>query len=95
MGMRFYTGSMFPANYRHNIFIAEHGSWNRSTKIGYRIERVQLEKIRLQKEIFAEGWLQDNEAWGKPVDILTASDGAMLVSDDMAGVIYRISYSQP
>lgn len=96
VGMRFYTGSMFPADYRHNIFIAEHGSWNRSTKIGYRIERVQLEKNKVtKKEIFAEGWLQDNEAWGKPVDILIASDGAMLVSDDMAGVIYRISYSQP
>ncbi|MXS84669.1 sorbosone dehydrogenase family protein [Nitrosomonas sp. HPC101] len=95
-GMRFYTGSMFPSEYRGNIFIAEHGSRNRSTKTGYRIERIQLEANKMmKKEIFAEGWLQDNEAWGRPVDILITMDGAMLVSDDMAGVIYRISYNQP
>lgn len=93
-GMRFYTGNMFPVEYQRNIFIAEHGSWNRSTKIGYRIERIQLDKNKVaKKEIFAEGWLQNNEAWGKPVDVLITSDGAMLVSDDMAGVIYRISYN--
>lgn len=96
MGIRFYTGNMFPAEYHGNIFIAEHGSWNRSTKTGYRIERAQIEANKvIKKESFAEGWLQDNEAWGRPVDILIITDGAMLVTDDMAGLIYRISYNQP
>lgn len=96
MGIRFYNGAMFPAEYHNNIFIAEHGSWNRSKKVGYQIERVQLNANRIaKKEIFAEGWLQENQAWGRPVDILVMPDGALLVSDDMAGVIYRISYNQP
>ncbi len=96
MGMRFYTGTLFPAEYHDGIFIAEHGSWNRSTKIGYRLEWVQLEVNKVaKKEIFAEGWLQENEAWGRPVDVLVMPDGALLVSDDMAGVVYRISYEQP
>lgn len=97
MGIRFYTGEMFPSEYRNNIFIAEHGSWNRSKKIGYRIERVQLDNASkiAKKEIFAEGWLQENEAWGKPVDVLVMPDGALLISDEMAGVIYRISYDKP
>ena len=95
MGMRFYTGSMFPAEYHNGIFIAEHGSWNRNTKIGYRLEWIQLnENETVKKEIFAEGWLQENEAWGRPVDVLVMPDGALLVSDDMAGVIYRISYDE-
>lgn len=96
MGMRFYTGTMFPAEYHNGIFIAEHGSWNRSTKIGYRLEWVQLEVNEVaRKEIFAEGWLQENEAWGRPVDVLVMPDGALLASDDVAGVVYRISYDQP
>lgn len=94
-GLQFYVGDMFPSEYRNNIFVAEHGSWNRSTKVGYQITRIQLNGNDVeQQEIFAEGWLQDNEAWGSPVDILTTPDGALLVSDDMAGVIYRISYDQ-
>lgn len=93
LGMRFYTGDMFPAGYRNQIFIAEHGSWNRSTPIGYRISIVRLEKNRAVKyETFAEGWLQSGEAWGRPVDVLVMPDGSMLVSDDHAGAIYRISY---
>jgi glucose/arabinose dehydrogenase len=93
LGMRFYTGSMFPAEYRNNIFIAEHGSWNRSRKIGYRIKRVALSGDKpVKHEVFAEGWLQGQTAWGRPVDVLVMPDGALLVSDDHAGAIYRISY---
>jgi len=93
LGMRFYTGSQFPAEYRHNIFIAEHGSWNRSKKIGYRIRRVVVSGAKAVKhEVFAEGWLQDESAWGRPVDVEVMRDGSLLVSDDHAGAIYRISY---
>jgi glucose/arabinose dehydrogenase len=93
LGMRFYTGSQFPAEYRDNVFVAEHGSWNRSQKIGYRVKRVVVEGGRAVKhEVFAEGWLQGQSAWGRPVDVQPMPDGALLVSDDQAGVIYRISY---
>jgi len=93
LGMRFYTGEMFPPAYRKQVFIAEHGSWNRSTPIGYRVTRVRLEDNRaLSYEVFAEGWLQGRRAWGRPVDVLVMPDGALLVSDDSADVIYRISY---
>lgn len=95
IGMRFYTGTMFPDRYRNQIFIAEHGSWNRSTPIGYRVMLVRLEEGRAKSyEVFAEGWLQDGTAWGRPVDVQVMPDGALLVSDDRAGVIYRISYSR-
>jgi glucose/arabinose dehydrogenase len=95
LGMRFYTGSMFPARYRNQIFIAEHGSWNRSIPIGYRITLVTVEKNQAVKyEVFAEGWLQQGRPWGRPVDIQVTPDGALLVSDDHAGVIYRISYRE-
>jgi glucose/arabinose dehydrogenase len=95
LGMRFYTGDMFPAGYRNQIFVAEHGSWNRSIPIGYRISIVRLEKNRAVKyETFAEGWMQSGEAWGRPVDVLVLPDGSMLVSDDHAGAIYRISYTK-
>ncbi len=94
LGMRFYTGAMFPAEYRNNIFIAEHGSWNRSRKNGYRITRVALSGNRpVRHEIFAEGWLRGPAAWGRPADVLVMPDGALLISDDQAGVIYRISYT--
>jgi len=94
LGMRFYTGKMFPAKYHNQIFIAEHGSWNRTVPIGYRIMLVRLEGNKaVSKEVFAEGWLQKGTAWGRPVDVLVMPDGALLVSDDRAGVIYRISYS--
>ena len=96
LGMRFYTGSMFPAAYKNNIFIAEHGSWNRSQKSGYRVMRVVTSPGRpAQREVFAEGWLQGQSAWGRPADVLVMPDGALLVSDDQAGVIYRISYQAP
>jgi glucose/arabinose dehydrogenase len=93
LGMRFYTGTMFPQQYRQQIFIAEHGSWNRSEPIGYRVTSVQLDKDQaVRYEVFAAGWLQREGAWGRPVDVLVMPDGALLVSDDSANVIYRISY---
>jgi glucose/arabinose dehydrogenase len=93
LGMRFYTGSQFPKEYRGQIFIAEHGSWNRSTKLGYRIMLVRLDGNEpVSYEPFAEGWLQGERVSGRPVDILVMPDGAMLVSDDHAGAIYRIRY---
>jgi glucose/arabinose dehydrogenase len=90
LGMRFYRGSMFPAEYRNRVFIAEHGSWNRSEKIGYRITTVNPGTERY--EVFAEGWLQGEQAWGRPADILVMPDGSLLVADDRAGAIYRITY---
>lgn len=95
LGMRFYTGTMFPKEYRNQIFIAEHGSWNRTVPIGYRIMSVRLKDNKVQShEVFAEGWLQGGRAWGRPVDVLVMPDGALLVSDDRAGAIYRIRYEQ-
>jgi len=94
LGMAFYTGRMFPAAYRNQIFIAEHGSWNRTTPIGYRISRVRLEGDRaVDYQGFAEGWLKGGSAWGRPVDVLVMPDGALLVSDDRAGAVFRISYA--
>jgi len=93
LGMKFYTGSMFPAQYRNQIFIAEHGSWNRTEPIGYRISLVRLEANRaVDYSVFAQGWLQQDRAWGRPVDVLVMPDGALLVSDDRAGAVYRIRY---
>ncbi|MBS1137900.1 MAG: putative L-sorbosone dehydrogenase, partial [Proteobacteria bacterium] len=95
LGMRFYTGTMFPARYRNQIFIAEHGSWNRSRKIGYRVMLVRLEGNKaVSYEPFAEGWLQGESAWGRPADVLVLPDGSLLVSDDGAGAIYRITYRE-
>jgi glucose/arabinose dehydrogenase len=95
LGMRFYTGTMFPEQYRGQIFIAEHGSWNRSVPIGYRITLVRLDDDRaISYETFAEGWLQGRSAWGRPVDVQVMPDGTMLVSDDLAGAIYRISWER-
>lgn len=94
LGLEFYTGTMFPESYRNQIFIAEHGSWNRSTPSGYRVMLVRLEgNTPVSYEPFAEGWLEEGRAWGRPVDIELLPDGSMLVSDDFADVIYRISYA--
>ena len=94
LGLEFYNGPMFPAEYQGQVFIAEHGSWNRSKKIGYRISLVRMEQGQPVKyEIFAEGWLQNEQVSGRPVDLLVLDDGSMLLSDDKAGRIYRISYS--
>lgn len=95
LGIRFYTGDAFPDEYRNQVLIAEHGSWNRSKKIGYRVSLVRLQNGRpISYEPFVEGWLDDEEVSGRPVDLLIAPDGAVLLSDDMNGVIYRISYSE-
>jgi glucose/arabinose dehydrogenase len=95
IGMRFYTGAMFPSEYQNQIFIAEHGSWNRSTPIGYRVMVARLDGNKVVKyEPFAEGWLQGSRAWGRPSDVLVMPDGALLVADDDADVIYRISYAK-
>jgi glucose/arabinose dehydrogenase len=96
IGMRFYVGRMFPERYRGGIFIAEHGSWNRSTPVGYRVTFVKLEGARaIAYEPFASGWLQGNVAGGRPADVLVMPDGALLVSDDKASRLYRISYTAP
>jgi glucose/arabinose dehydrogenase len=94
LGMRFYTGAQFPAEYRNQIFIAEHGSWNRSTKIGYRVMLVRLNgNDAVSYEPFAEGWKQGEQVWGRPADVEVMPDGSLLVSDDHAGCVYRISYT--
>ena len=95
LGMRFYTGTMFPAEYRGRIFIAEHGSWNRSRKSGYRVMQAKVENGKVvEYGVFAEGFLDvpSDSAWGRPVDIQQMPDGSILVSDDHAGAIYRIAY---
>ncbi len=95
LGMEFYTGNMFPEKYKNSIFIAEHGSWNRSKKIGYRVMFVKLDGNNpVSKEPFAEGWLQGESVSGRPVDVEQMQDGSLLVSDDYGGVIYRISYTK-
>src|SRR4051812_24652549 len=100
LGMRFYTGKMFPADYQNNIFIAMHGSWNRETKQGYNVMRVKVdEKGNASKpEPFLTGFLTDEKAdppmWGRPVDILVMKDGSMLVSDDYNGIIYRVTHQK-
>lgn len=93
LGMKFYTGNMFPSAYKNQILIAEHGSWNRSNPIGYRVMLVKLNGNKaLSYTPFASGWLKDGKAWGRPVDILQLQDGSILISDDFANVVYRITY---
>jgi glucose/arabinose dehydrogenase len=107
IGMRFYTGKMFPEEYRNQIIVAEHGSWNRSIPQGYRLSLVKLDGNKVVSYTrFAEGWLRGmkpapagggamvGDVWGRPADVLVMPDGALLVSDDKAGVVYRISYKQ-
>lgn len=97
LGMRFYTGDMFPDEYSNQIFIAEHGSWNRSVPIGYRLMLARLDGTDtvISYEPFAEGWLNQETAqsWGRPVDVLVMPDGSLLLSDDAADAIYRIRYT--
>ncbi len=97
LGIEFYTGDMFPEKYKNNVaFIAEHGSWNRKEKIGYRLTMVEFDDQfnAVSYSSFADGWLDEEgrTAWGRPVDIEYLPDGSMLVSDDFADVIYRITY---
>jgi glucose/arabinose dehydrogenase len=96
LGMRFYTGAMFPAEYQNQIFIAEHGSASRSTPIGYRVTLVRIANGQATAyEPFAQGWFQNGQVLGRPVDVLILSDGSVLISDDTANAIYRISYQAP
>lgn len=96
LGLRFYDGSMFPQPYRNQIFIAEHGSWNRSAtagKTGYRVTLVRIDNGKaIGYETFMDGFLDGDQVRGRPVDLLVAPDGALLVSDDAAGAIYRVTY---
>ena len=87
LGMRFYTGKQFPAEYKNNIFIAEHGSWNRTKKSGFDVVRVALDAKGnvTKKEVFVSGWIQGDDFWGRPADVHVMKDGSMLVSDDVAG----------
>ncbi len=96
LGLAFYTGEMFPSEYKNRLFITQHGSWNRTEKSGYQIIvlDVQPDGTVLNKRVFASGWLQNEQAWGRPNDVLVMPDGALLVSDDLANVIYRISYTK-
>lgn len=93
LGMRFYTGNSFPAEYRNNIFIANHGSWNRSRKTGFNVTRAVVDgNGRVTKhEPFVEGWLQGEKFWGRPADVFVLPDGSLLVSDDVAGAIFRVA----
>lgn len=97
LGIKFYTGNQFPQSYQKSAFFAEHGSWNRTQKSGYQlsIAKMEGEKV-ISYEAFADGWLDKakNEAWGRPVDVLELTDGSLLLSDDYANVVYRISYGE-
>lgn len=97
LGLTFYDGTAFPDKYHKQLFIAQHGSWNRSEKTGYNILLVLFDKQgkALGSEVFASGWLQGEQAWGRPNDILQMPDGSLLVSDDKANAVYRISYRAP
>jgi glucose/arabinose dehydrogenase len=93
LGLEFIRGPMFPDSLRHQILIAEHGSWNRSEPIGYRIMRVDpLADGGASYLPFIEGWLQEGKCWGRPVDLEMLADGSYLLSDDFADCIYRIRY---
>ncbi|WP_338764883.1 c-type cytochrome [Massilia sp. METH4] len=94
LGLAFYTGTQFPAQYRNQVFVAEHGSWNRTQKIGYKVSLVTLlGNQEVSTTTFIDGFLQGDDVSGRPVDIAIADDGAMLISDDHAGRIYRVSYT--
>ncbi|MBV1871734.1 MAG: PQQ-dependent sugar dehydrogenase [Gammaproteobacteria bacterium] len=93
LGLAFYFGSQFPVEYKGSLFVAQHGSWNRSAKVGYRVINIRLKNNKpVSQIVFAEGWLKSPFAGGRPVDILTLKDGTILISDDKAGKVYRISY---
>ena len=95
-GVMFYTGSQFPAEYKNRMLLAQRGSWNRKEKTGYRVMMVTLSgdgKVA-KYEPFVQGWLQGQEIWGRPVYTTHMKDGSVLISDDYAGAIYRVSYSK-
>lgn len=94
LGMRFYRGDQFPARYKNQLFVAQHGSWNRSKPDGYRVVLVRFNQDNpVSEEVFISGWLTaEDEVLGRPVDLLTLPDGSLLISDDHLGVIYRVEY---
>lgn len=96
LGMRFYRGEAFPAGYRNQLFVALHGSWNRTKPDGYRISLVRFKNSKpVSEEAFVDGWLQgDGSVLGRPVDILEMPDGGLLVSDDQNGLIYKVEYQR-
>jgi glucose/arabinose dehydrogenase len=97
LGLTFYTGEQFPEQYQGDLFVALHGSWNRSTPVGYKVVRVDLENGTIGPVgEFAAGWLRsDGSQWGRPVDLVTASDGSLMISDDGQGRIYRVYFPGP
>jgi glucose/arabinose dehydrogenase len=95
LGMRFYTGRMFPPQYNGAIILAEHGSWNRERKLGFRVMVVRLDGNKaVSYQPLVTGWLDENtdQAWGRPVDVEMLEDGSLLISDDWTGAIYRVTY---
>ena len=92
LGIDFYTQDRFPPGYRHALFIAEHGSWNRSAKVGYRVSVVTFEVGEPRYAPFITGWLRGERQWGRPVDVLAAPDGSLLISDDQQGAIYQVTW---
>ena len=98
LGMTFYNGKMFPAKYQGGVFVASHGSWNRTTPTGALINFVAIKADGTadKNEVFADGWLDENGLYrGRPVDVAVMKDGSMLISDDFAGAIYRVTYKAP
>ena len=94
LGAGFYTGDQFPDRYHNALFIAEHGSWNRSSKVGYRVSVVTEDTAGTHYAPFITGWLDGQKNWGRPNDVLMAPDGSLLISDDQAGAVYRVSYDK-
>ena len=93
LGISFLDKTHFPSEYKTDAIVALHGSWNREQPAGYKLVRVKFRNNKASEVLdFATGWLAGKAAWGRPVDVLSAPDGALYVSDDRAGLIYRISY---
>ena len=96
LAVKFYTGKQFPTEYQNSAIVAQHGSWNRQSPVGYQLMRVTFDEKHQVKssEVFIDGWLTDGEVWGRPTDILQLPDGSLLVSDDYNDIIYRVSYGE-
>jgi glucose/arabinose dehydrogenase len=94
LGLRFYQGNAFPQKYQNQLFVAQHGSWNRTKPDGYRIALITFRQGKpVSEQVFIDGWLTDTDkVLGRPVDILEMPDGSLLISDDLSGVIYKIHY---
>jgi len=94
LGLHFYSGELFPADYRGDAFVAQHGSWNRSIPVGYRVVRVRFDEAgrATGTGVFADGWLRDGATRGRPVDVTELPDGSLLISDDHNGALYRVTY---